>query len=108
MIQVALIGGAHIHTPNFIKRLNDRQNIEVKYVWDHDPERARRRAEALNSRAIADVAEIWADDSIRAAIICSETDRHEPLVLAAAAAKKDLFVEKPLGFGARDAQAMAA
>jgi predicted dehydrogenase len=107
MIQVALVGGGHIHTPGFIKRLNDRQNIAVKYVWDHDLERAQRRAEALNSRVVAETDEIWADDSLAAAIICSETDRHEPLVLAGAAAKKHLFVEKPLGLGARDAQTMA-
>jgi predicted dehydrogenase len=108
MIQVALVGGGHIHTPGFIKRLNDRKNIAVKYVWDHDPERAQRRAEALNSRVVTEVDQIWADGSVAAAIICSETDRHEPLVLAGAAAKKHLFVEKPLGLGARDAQVMAS
>ncbi|MCU0503671.1 MAG: Gfo/Idh/MocA family oxidoreductase, partial [Anaerolineae bacterium] len=41
-------------------------------------------------------------------VICSETDRHEPLVLAAAAAKKHIFAEKPLGLGATDAYRMAA
>jgi predicted dehydrogenase len=107
MIQVALVGGGHIHTPGFIKRLNDRQNITVKYVWDHDSERAQRRAEALNSRVVAEIDQIWADEGVMAAIICSETDRHAPLVLAGAVAKKHLFVEKPLGLGARDAQTMA-
>jgi predicted dehydrogenase len=107
MTQIALVGGAHIHTPGFIKRLNERTDIKVKYVWDHDAARATRRAEALNSQTIADVAEIWADDSITAVVICSETDRHEALVLAGAAAKKHLFVEKPLGLGAKDALKMA-
>jgi predicted dehydrogenase len=40
-------------------------------------------------------------------VITSETNRHEPLVLAAAAAKKHLFVEKPLAIGAGDGYAMA-
>ena len=40
-------------------------------------------------------------------MICSETNRHEELVLPVAAAKKHLFVEKPLGMGARDAFMMA-
>ena len=40
-------------------------------------------------------------------IVCAETDRHEDLVLAAAAAGKHLFVEKPLGLGAGDAARMA-
>ena len=40
-------------------------------------------------------------------VICSETNRYEPLVLAAAAAQKHMFVEKPLGMGAEDAYRMA-
>ncbi len=108
MTQVALVGGAHVHTPDFIKRLNDRPDINVKFVWDHDAERARVRAEALNSQTVASLDEIWHDDDIPGVIICSETNRHEPLVLAAAAAGKHLFVEKPLGLGAEDAYKMAA
>ncbi len=108
MTQVALVGGAHVHTPDFIKRLNDRPDIHVKFVWDHDAERARMRAETLNSQTVASVDEIWHDDDIPGVIICSETNRHEPLVLAAAAAGKHLFVEKPLGLGAEDAYKMAA
>ena len=51
---------------------------------------------------------MWTDAQIDGVIICSETDRHEPLVLAAAAAKKHIFAEKPLGLGATDAYRMAA
>ncbi len=54
-----------------------------------------------------DVAEIWADPAIEGVIICSETNRHEPLVLAAAGSGKHLFAEKPLGMGAVDAYRMA-
>jgi predicted dehydrogenase len=107
MIKVALVGGAHIHTPGFIKRLNERLDVTVKYVWDHDADRAERRAEPLAAQTVADVGAIWADDEVKAAVICSETDRHAPLVLAGAAAGKHLFVEKPLGIGAEDARAMA-
>ena len=45
--------------------------------------------------------------AIPAVVICSETNRHEQLVLPAAAAKKHMFVEKPLGFAAADAWRMA-
>jgi predicted dehydrogenase len=41
-------------------------------------------------------------------VICSETDRHLDLVLAAAKAKKHMFAEKPLGITAADSHAMAA
>jgi predicted dehydrogenase len=108
MISVALVGAAHIHTPGFIKTLQQRKgSIRVAKVWDHDANRAQMRANELGAAAVGEVRDIWDDREISAAIVCSETDRHESLVLAAAAAGKHLFVEKPLGLGARDATAMA-
>ena len=107
MVQVALVGCAHIHTPGFVKRLAARPDVKVKSVWDHIAGRAQQHAEALSAQTVAEVDEIWSDSEIEGAIICSETNRHEPLVLAGAAAGKHLFVEKPLGMGAEDAYRMA-
>lgn len=108
MTQVGLVGCAHIHTPGFVKRLQARTDVTVTKVWDHEGARAEKWAQELKATTVADVAQIWSDPAIRAVIICSETDRHEPFVLAAAHAKKHLFVEKPLGMGAADAERMAA
>jgi predicted dehydrogenase len=107
MTTVALVGVAHIHTPGFIRRLLARDDVQVKYVWDHQPERAQKRAEELSTQVVDTPDTVWVDKSIDAAIICSETNRHEELVLSAAAAKKHIFVEKPLGMGAKDAYRMA-
>lgn len=106
-INIALVGGAHIHTPGFITRLNERPEFAVKYVWDHDAARAEQRAQALNAQAVVDPDTIWDDAAIPAVVICSETNRHEPLVVAAAAAGKHMFVEKPPGMAAADANVMA-
>ncbi|WP_428937963.1 Gfo/Idh/MocA family protein [Fontivita pretiosa] len=108
MLSLALVGGAHIHTPGFLKILQKRASVKLAAVWDHDAARAQRRAaEAGGAQVVDDVAEIWRDPQIRAVIICSETNRHESLVCAAAQAGKHLFVEKPLGIGAADAHRMA-
>ena len=107
MINIALVGTAHIHTPGFVKRLQARDDIAVKWVWDHQPERAQRWAEALGARVAGDVQTIWDNAQVTGVVICSETNRHDELVLAAAKAKKHMFVEKPLGLGASDARAMA-
>ena len=96
MSTVALVGTAHIHTPNFVKRLLARDDVQVKYVWDPQPARARQRAEELSAQATDAPDYIWADREVEAAIICSETNRHEGLVLSAAAAKKHIFVDIPL------------
>ncbi len=108
MPTLALVGCAHIHTPGFIKRLNNRPEITVRATWDHDPERAKKCASELHTHAVEDVSAIWSDPTIDAVVICSETNRHEQLVHEAAAAKKHLFVEKPLGMNGADADRMAA
>ncbi len=107
MTTLALVGCAHIHTPGFIKKLKDHADVKVKTVWDHDAARAKKRAEELTAHATTDVGTVWADPEITAVIICSETNRHQHLVIAAARSGKNLFVEKPLGLGANDAYAMA-
>ena len=106
-IQLALAGCAHIHTPGFIKRMNTRTDVKVKWVWDHDADRAALRAAELGA-TVTDLNTLWADADVPAVIICAETDRHQPLVEAATQARKHLFVEKPLGMGAADANAMAS
>jgi predicted dehydrogenase len=107
MPSYALVGCAHIHTPGFIKMLSQRPQDKVRVVWDHDHTRGRKRADELGARFIADERKLYSEVPIDASIVCCETNRHEPLVLAAAEAKKHLFVEKPLGMGSRDAYAMA-
>ncbi len=106
-VEMALVGGAHIHTPGFITRLNKREDVHVKYVWDHNRERAQRRADDLNTQVCNDLDIIWEDKAISSVVICSETCHHKALVLEAAAAGKHMFVEKPLGMEAEDAYTMA-
>ena len=108
MITVALVGCGHIHTPGFVKRLTDRSDVAVKAVWDHDAARAEEHAATLAATAVATPNHIWRDEEVMAAIISSETNLHEELVLAGTAAGKHLFVEKPLGLAAADAHKMAA
>ncbi len=115
MTELALIGGAHIHTPGFINMLLKRKDVAVTKVWDPDAARAKKRAEALAPAAtpgttpevVADFAAIYANPAIKGVIVCTETNLHEKVVIPAAAAEKHLFVEKPLGMTGRDSKAMA-
>ena len=106
-ISLGLLGCAHIHVPGFINMLKKRTDVSVKSVWDHDPVRGQARADELGARFFADYKAILSDAQITGVIVTTETNRHEPVVLAAAAAGKHIFVEKPLGFARRDAYAMA-
>ena len=107
IVTLALVGGAHIHTPDFVNLLKRRKDVKVKSVWDHDPARAEKRARPLDAQVVADVEKIWADPEITGVVICSETNRHHDLILAAAKAGKHMFAEKPLGITAAESREMA-
>jgi predicted dehydrogenase len=107
MPQVALVGCAHVHTPGFINTLKAKAaEVKPKCVWDHDAARAEKRAKELGVPVVQDLTTIWNDPQITAVVICSETNRHKELVIAAAKAKKHIYAEKPLGMGAKDGYAM--
>ena len=107
-VTLAFVGCAHIHTPGFIKLLQaSPTTVHVKWVWDHEPSRAARRAQELGAAVAPSADAIWADREVAGVIICSETNRHRELVLAAAAAGKHIYAEKPLGITAADSAEMA-
>ena len=106
-ITMAFVGCAHIHTPGFVNLLKKRPDVKVKSVWDHDLPRAEKRSKELGAQVVNDVDKIWSDPDIAAVVICSETNRHHDLLLAAAKAGKHMFAEKPLGITAKESYAMA-
>jgi predicted dehydrogenase len=87
--------------------LKGRSDVIVKSVWDHDAARGQLRAGELAATFVGDYRAILADKEIQAVIVASETNRHEALVPEVVGAGKHVFVEKPLGFGKRDAKVMA-
>ena len=108
MTTLAIVGCAHIHIGGFIQTLKNRPEVRCKSVWDHDSARAEKRAAELGAAVTGSFESIYADPEIEAVLVCTETNLHEQVVLPGAAAKKHLFIEKPLGFGSADANRMAA
>ncbi len=107
MKKIAFLGVGHIHSPDFVRRLGERADqFEVQAVWDEQEARARIAAGRLDCSTVDDYRDILGDEDVAAVIVCSETATHRELVEASAAAGKHIFVEKPLGMGARDAYAM--
>ncbi len=106
-VTLGFVGCAHIHTPGFVDLLKKREDVRVKWVWDHDQARAEKRAQQLNAKVTASADQVWSDPEIAGVVICSETTRHQALVMAGARAGKHMFVEKPLGITARESFIMA-
>lgn len=105
MQTTAFLGVAHIHTPSFVKQINDREGVECRYVYDHNAERAGKNAEQLGA-SVASIDTILNDSEVESVVICSETRHHLDLVQKAAKAGKHLFVEKPLATSVEEADAM--
>ena len=108
MTTIAIAGCAHIHIGGFVHTLKNRPDVTCNLVWDHDAARAERYAAELGAAVAGSVEDICADPEIDAVLVCTETNLHEQVVLPLAAAKKHLFIEKPLGFASADAFKMAA
>ena len=78
-------------------------------ICDVLPERAMALAEQFGvQRVYSDPAEFIADPEVELVDVCTPTDTHLPLSLAAIAAGKHVLSEKPLARDARDAFAAAA
>ncbi|MCY4145024.1 MAG: Gfo/Idh/MocA family oxidoreductase [Chloroflexi bacterium] len=107
MKTLAFLGVAHIHTPSFIQSILERPTrFTIQSLWDSDPARATIAAGHSSCLAVSDYRDILRDEAVDAVIVCSETNLHRELVEAACAARKHVFVEKPLAASAADAYAM--
>ena len=94
MIDVALFGAGRIgkiHAGNLARESGAR----LKYVTDPNAEAAGALA-AQHGAQTATSAQVFADPALGAVLICSYTDTHADLILAAAAAGKQIFCEKPV------------
>jgi myo-inositol 2-dehydrogenase/D-chiro-inositol 1-dehydrogenase len=94
MIDVAVFGAGRIgriHAGNLARQAGAR----LKYVVDPDAAAASELA-ARHGGAVATTTQALDDRGIGAVLICSSTDTHADLILAAATAGKQIFCEKPV------------
>ncbi len=103
-VGVALIGSGRMgafHGETLARRL---PQARLAAVADPAPGAAERLAGALGAdRAYTDVAQVWADPSVDAVVIAAPARSHADLVVAAAAAGKGVFCEKPMAVTLADA-----
>lgn len=90
----------YIATPGYysdsMKHWNkqDYSNCEIVSVWDSVFERGKKLADTFQCRFESDLTVFLNDPGIDAVIVCSETAKHAEHIIAAANAKKHIFVEK--------------
>lgn len=107
-ITLAMVGGAHIHAPDFANRMSRSENVTTKYVWDPSPETARARQEVTGGEIVNSPDVIFNDPEVDGVIITSQTNMHTNLIIPAAEAGKHMFVEKPVGMNGTEAAQIAS
>ena len=106
MIEVAVFGAGRIGT---IHAGNLAKSPGVRLLYIADPNAGAAQALAARHGAqVATIPQIFEDDKIKAVLICSSTDTHADLILAAAAAGKQIFCEKPVDLDVARARECAA
>jgi myo-inositol 2-dehydrogenase/D-chiro-inositol 1-dehydrogenase len=102
-LHIGIIGAGRIgrvHAETLAFRLPEAQ---IAAITDIDREAALSVAARCNvSNLAASSAEIVADPQIEAVLICSPTPTHADLIVAAAAAGKHIFCEKPIAHSLRE------
>ena len=106
MTDVAVLGAGRIgaiHAANVAKL----PGVRLTCIADPNAGAAQALASRLNAQ-VAGIQQIFEDDNIKAVVICSSTDTHADLIMAAAAAGKQIFCEKPVDLDVARAKACAA
>lgn len=109
-LRVALIGAGRIGTSHAELVANRVPGMELAAIYDPIDGAAARLATRLAVPvATKNIEDIWNDPSIHAVVIAAPARSHTDLVVAAAAAGKHVFVEKPMAVTLEDAdRAIAA
>lgn len=107
-IKTAIVGTGFmgkVHTEN-VRRL---PNVEVAAVVGSRPERAQQFAMSFGiPKAVSDLKEVLADQTIAAVHICTPNVDHAPMSKAALEAGKAVLCEKPLTMTAAEARELVA
>jgi myo-inositol 2-dehydrogenase / D-chiro-inositol 1-dehydrogenase len=108
VLSVAIIGCGS-YGAEHAKFLTAHPGARLHAVVDVDPARAADfRTRFGAAKACTDAAEVFADPGVDAVWICTQHDAHAPLAVAAAAAGKHLFIEKPLALNLRECDQIVA
>jgi myo-inositol 2-dehydrogenase / D-chiro-inositol 1-dehydrogenase len=96
-VGVGLVGAGRIGTSHATLLARRVPGARLVAVADARPNAALALADALGCRALNDPAELFADPEVEAVVIAASAGAHADLIVAAAAAGKPVFCEKPMG-----------
>lgn len=105
-LNISILGTDHYHANFWTRALIESADAAVAGVWDACPDRAATFADQYGLAAEPDLNRLIAASD--AVAICSATSDHVTLVEAAAAQKRPVLCEKPLGISTADCDRIAS
>jgi len=107
-LRIGIVGLGWVSQVFHIPQLRRFEDAEIVAVCDKDKSRARIIAEQCGvSHFYTDYQQMLAAEDLDAVDVCTSTDAHLPITLAALEAGKDVFVEKPIARRYSEAAQMA-
>ena len=101
-VRIGLVGAGRIGTSHATLLARRVPGATLVAVADPRPGAADALAAELSCRAVTDPGELFADPDIEAVVITASSEAHADLIVAAAAAGKAVFCEKPMGLTVED------
>ncbi|MGQ0603415.1 MAG: Gfo/Idh/MocA family protein [Anaerolineales bacterium] len=107
-LRLGFLGCAHAHhAASYAHVLTQTPGVTMTAIYDDDVERGQSFAQRFGvPHFYSAIDELLARDDIHAVVVCSPTNQHAPLTMAAAQAGKHVLCEKPIATTADDARAM--
>lgn len=105
---IGVISFAHGHAAIYCRRMLEYDDVELVAAWDDDPARGASTAAQFGMRYTPHLEDLLQDPRIHAVIVTCETNRHAEMVLAAAAAGKQILCQKPMALTLADCDRMTA
>jgi predicted dehydrogenase len=105
---IGVLSLAHGHGGVYCSQIVDFDDAELVAVWDDDPERGKAAAEKFGMRYEPEAGGVLSDPRVRAVIVTCETNRHAEVCERAAAAGKDILLQKPMGLSLEDCDRISA
>ncbi len=107
MIRIAMLSMAHLHANSYAQEARNAPDVQITCVWDDDIKRGEAAAKEYGVPFDEDLARVLSRKDVDAVVVCSETSKHRTILVAAAHARKHIFVEKPLTLTAAEADEVA-
>jgi predicted dehydrogenase len=99
---IGILSLAHGHLGMYAHRIKSLPDAAVVAVWNEDAARGRQLCEAVGAELVDSPEALLGRDDVQAVMIGSPTSRHADHAVAAAAAGKDILLQKPMALTLAD------